>query len=504
LHAYMLRIAVPYGTLSSRQLRGLACEARKYDRGYGHFTTRQNLQLHWPKLVDVPAAMDELADVEMHCIQTSGNCIRNVTADQYAGAAADEVADPRPTCELIRQWSTLHPEFSFLPRKFKISVTGSSHDRAAIRCNDIGIQLVKNDAGELGYAFHVGGGQGRTPFIGHCINSFVPKGDLLGYLEAILRLYNEYGRRDNLWKARIKILVHHLGPQEFARQVDEEFGHISSQGDLKALEPEIARIEQYFAPPPFEPDAGDTRAIDERQKSDPAFARWLKHNTHPHKMAGYIIANISLKQIGMTPGDCTSEQMEAIADLAERCSFDEVRVSHEQNLVLPHVRKLDLVAVYDELKKHELATPNVGLISDIICCPGLDYCDLANARSIPIAQMISQRYADHARAEEIGEMRIKISGCINACGHHHVGHIGILGVDKKGTEYYQVTLGGASNEHAALGQIVGHAFKEEELPEAIDKIVDTYLDGRNSGESFLQFVKRAGLQPFKDKLYADH
>jgi sulfite reductase (NADPH) hemoprotein beta-component len=504
LHAYMLRIAIPYGTLSSRQLRGLAEIARRFDKGYGHFTTRQNLQLNWPRLTDVPDILGALAELEMHCIQTSGNCIRNVTADPYAGAIAGEIEDPRPTAELIRQWSTLHPEFSFLPRKFKIAVTGAADDdRAAIRLHDIGIEIVRSANGEPGYAIWVGGGQGRTPMLGKRLRAFLPRTELLAYLEAVLRIYNELGRRDNAYKARIKLLVHQLGAEEFGALVEAEYRALDRDGDLKRMAGEISRIAQYFAPPPFAAPRAET-TLDTRIASDSDFAAWMERNTLPHRQPGYQIVNISLKPVGGVPGDMTSAQMETVADLARAYSFDELRATHEQNLVLAHVARADLPAVYDALRGAGLATANIGLVSDIICCPGLDYCDLANARSIPIAQEMSRRFADRARAQAIGELKIKISGCINACGHHHVGHIGILGVDKKGTEYYQVTLGGSADETASLGEIVGPAFCEAELPEAIDLIVETYMAGRDDGESFLGFVRRAGLQPFKERLYADH
>ena len=498
LHAYMLRIAVPYGTLSSRQLRQLAMIARKYDRGYGHFTTRQNIQLNWPKLKDIPAILDALAQVEMHCIQTSGNCIRNVTADHYAGVAKDEIEDPRIWSEIIRQWSTFHPEFSFLPRKFKIAVTGCTTDRAAILAHDIGIRVVKNDQGETGFAVYAGGGQGRTPMIAQEMSGFVSKADLIPYLEAILRVYNRHGRRDNLFKARIKILVHTLGAEEMRKQVGEAFAAISDRTYLRLPEEEEKRIRAYFAPPPYEQiDKAETPQLD-----DPEFDRFVRINTAAHKIPHYTIVNISLKTKDIAPGDASSEQMEAIADIAEKFSFGEVRVTHEQNLTLAHVRKKDLAALWQELKKHDLATPNIGLISDQITCPGLDYCNLANARSIPIAQDIAARFADPARQEDIGAMKIKISGCMNACGHHHVGHIGILGVDKKGTEYYQVTLGGSADENTAIGKLIGPAFTEEEIVDAIENIVETYRGlRRDDQETFLETWRRVGNAPFKERLY---
>ncbi|MDP1627482.1 MAG: nitrite/sulfite reductase [Parvibaculum sp.] len=504
LHAYMLRIAVPYGTLSSKQLRMLAHIGRKYDRGYGHFTTRQNLQFNWPALKDVPDILRDLASVEMHCIQTSGNCIRNVTSDQYAGAARDELEDPRIVSEIIRQWSTFHPEFSFLPRKFKIAVSGTPDDRAAIRVHDIGIQIVENDRKEIGYEIFVGGGLGRTPMVGKKISDFVPKEDLLAYLEAILRVYNMYGRRDNIYKARIKILVHEIGADEMRRQVEAEFAEIRKTGALHLPQEEISRIEAYFRAPAYETLPDESTELNKAVLADPGFANWVKSNVAAHKMPGYAIVNISLKPIGGTPGDCSSDQMDAVADIAEKFSFDELRVTHEQNLTLAHVRKKDLHTVYEALKAHDLATANVGLITDQIACPGLDYCALANARSIPIAQRISERFADIERQHDIGELKINTSGCINACGHHHVGHIGILGVDKKGVEYYQVTLGGAADEKTAVGDIVGPAFTEEQIVDAIETIVTTYLGTRKQGERFIDTYRRVGIDPFKESLYATH
>lgn len=504
LHAYMLRVAIPYGTLSSRQLRMLAHLGRKYDRGYGHFTTRQNLQYNWPALKDMPDLLAELATVEMHAIQTSGNCIRNVTSDQYAGAAKAEIEDPRIISEVIRQWSTFHPEFSFLPRKFKIAVSGTPDDRAAIRVHDIGIQIVQDAKGNVGYEVYVGGGLGRTPMIGKKIGDFVPKEDLLAYLEAVMRVYNMYGRRDNIYKARIKILVHEIGAEEMKRQVEAEFAALKKEGALHLPLEEVARIEAYFRPPAFEDLPDESTELNKAVLADPAFANWVKSNVAEHKVPGYAIANISLKPIGGTPGDCSSDQMDAVADIAEKYSFDELRVTHEQNLTLAHVRKKDLHAVYEALKKHDLATANINLITDQIACPGLDYCALANARSIPIAQRISERFADIARQHEIGELKINNSGCINACGHHHVGHIGILGVDKKGVEYYQVTLGGAADEKTAIGDIVGPAFTEGEIVDAIEKIVNTYLGTRQDGERFIDTYRRVGIEPFKETLYAAH
>jgi sulfite reductase (NADPH) hemoprotein beta-component len=496
LHAYMLRIAIPYGTLSSRQMRKLAHIARHYDRGTGHFTTRQNLQFNWPKLIDIPAILDELADVEMHAIQTSGNCIRNVTADHFAGATAEEVADPRPYAEIIRQWSSLHPEFSFLPRKFKVAVTAAERDRAAIQVHDIGLHLKRLADGRLAFAVYVGGGQGRTPILAKKIRDDLPEEHLLSYLEAILRIYNLHGRRDNKYKARIKILVHEMGAAAFAAQVEDEWEHIRD-GALKLPQAEIDRIAAYFAPPPF--DHRPARAA--LRAPDRAFERWVTRNTHTHKQPGYAIVTISLKPIGGIPGDASAEQMEAVADLAEQYSFDEVRVTHEQNLVLPHVRIEDLHVVYDRLKAIGLAEANAGLATDIIACPGLDYCALANARSIPIAQRISERLA--ARQDQVGELKIKISGCINACGHHHVGHIGILGVEKRGEEHYQLLLGGSGAEDAALAAITGPGFGPDGIVDAVEKVVERYLELRSGpDEPFLAAYNRLGPAPFKEALYA--
>ncbi|MGC6476542.1 MAG: nitrite/sulfite reductase [Parvibaculales bacterium] len=504
LHAYMLRVAIPYGTLNSRQMDKLADIADKYDRGYGHFTTRQNIQYNWPKLEKVPDLLEELAEVEMHAIQTSGNCIRNVTADQYAGVIDGEVEDPRVISEIIRQWSTFHPEFSYLPRKFKIAVTAHENDRAAIRFHDIGIVCVTNDKGENGYEVHVGGGLGRTPFIAKKLRDFVPAQQLLAYLEAVMRVYNQAGRRDNAYKARIKILVHELGQEEMTKRVEAEFAHIDKANVLTVPEKELARIAAYFAPPAYETLEADSARFDQNLAEHADFARWVDTNIVAHKIPGYAIVNISLKPIGGIPGDASSEQMRVIADIARHYGLDEIRVTHEQNLVLPHVKKDDLKTIYDQLLAHNLATANHGLISDQIACPGLDYCDLANARSIPLAQEISNRFADIDRQKNIGELKIKISGCINACGHHHVGHIGILGVDKKGTEFYQITLGGTSDETAAIGKITGAAFTEHEVVDAIETIVETYISLREGEERFLDTYRRVGIDPFKERLYASH
>ncbi|NNH33080.1 nitrite/sulfite reductase [Rhizobium sp. SEMIA 4085] len=501
LHAYMLRIAIPYGTLSSRQMRMLAHIARTYDRGYGHFTTRQNLQFNWPKLSDMPDVLAELATVEMHAMQTSGNCIRNVTADHFAGAAADEVADPRPYAEILRQWSSVHPEFSSLPRKFKIAVTGAERDRAAIQVHDIGLHLKKNDKGEIGFAVYVGGGQGRTPMVAKLIRDFLPEEDLLSYTTAIMRVYNLHGRRDNKYKARIKILVHETGAEELARQVEVEFVQLKDT-ELKLPEKDVQAIAAYFAPPVLPERAEGWENLARWKKADPAFARWVQQNVAPHKNPDYGMVTISLKPIGGIPGDASDAQMDAVADIAEEYAFDEIRVSHEQNLILPHVALGDLEAVYRGLVAADLETANAGLITDIIACPGLDYCALANARSIPVAQEISKRFGDPARQAEIGELKIKISGCINACGHHHVGHIGLLGVEKKGAELYQITLGGSGDEHTSIGEIIGRGFEPDKVTDAIETIVDTYLCiRRDPSETFLTAYRRVGPQPFKDALY---
>ena len=501
LHAYMLRVAIPYGTLSGRQTRMLAHIARKYDKGYAHFTTRQNIQYNWPKLADVPAILADLATVEMHAIQTSGNCIRNVTSDHFAGASADEVEDPRIWSEIIRQWSTFHPEFSYLPRKFKIAVTAAPKDRAAIKVHDIGIIIRRGASGASVFDVYVGGGQGRTPLIAHMIGEGISAADLLAYLEATMRVYNQHGRRDNIYKARIKILVHQIGPDEMRRQVAAEFAEVKAQGALALPEAEITRIGAYFALPPFEPLSDQDLSAQRKTK---AFAAWHDTNVAKHKVPGYAIVTVSLKPIGGIPGDANAEQLDLIADIAERFSFDELRVSHEQNLVLAHVRQSDLFDVWKLLDASGLATANYGLISDIIACPGLDYCDLANARSINIAQAISQRFAELDRQRNIGELKLKISGCINACGHHHVGHIGILGVDKKGVEFYQITLGGSGDETASIGEILGPAFGEADVPDAIENLIDLYLGLRSPGERFLDTYRRVGIQPFREKLYAAH
>jgi len=501
LHAYMLRVAIPYGTLSSRQMRMLAHIARKYDRGYGHFTTRQNIQYNWPRLSDTPDILQELATVEMHALQTSGNCIRNVTADHFAGAAADEVADPRPYAEILRQWSSVHPEFSFLPRKFKIAVTGAERDRAAIQVHDIGLHLKKDENGRIGFAVYVGGGQGRTPMIAKKIRDFLPEEDLLSYTTAIMRVYNLHGRRDNKYKARIKILVHETGAEELARQVEVEFAALKDT-ELKLPETDIQAIATYFAPPALGNRAEGWESLARWKKTDADFARWVQQNVQPHKHPDYGMVTISLKPIGGIPGDASDAQMDAVADIAEEYAFDEIRVSHEQNLILPHVALADLEPVYRALVAAGLATANAGLITDIIACPGLDYCALANARSIPVAQEISNRFGSPERQAEIGELKIKISGCINACGHHHVGHIGLLGVEKKGAELYQITLGGSGDENTSIGEIIGRGFEPEKVTDAVETIVDTYLGlRRDKDETFLEAYRRVGPQPFKDALY---
>jgi len=494
LHAYMLRVAVPYGTLNSTQMHALADIADKYDRGYGHFTTRQNIQYNWIKLEDAGDILADLAKVEMHAIQTSGNCIRNISSDHFAGAAQDELIDPRPYAELLRQWSSFHPEFMYLPRKFKIAVIASDTDRAAMKLHDIGIQIVKNTSGELGASFFVGGGMGRTPMIAPNIREFVPLDQLVTYSEACLRVYNRYGRRDNKYKARIKILVHELGAEEYTRQVEEEFALLLEQG----IEPpfaELERIKPFFADPAFEDSA---KTVD---RSDPDFALWVDRNTNRHKHDSYVSAVISLKPVGGIPGDATAEQMHLMADLAKDYSFDELRVMHTQNIVLPHVKITDLHALWTKLDEAGLGTPNLDQIGDIIACPGLDYCSLANARSIPLAQKIAQRFDETGKGDTLGELKLKISGCINACGHHHAGHIGILGVDKKGVENYQLSLGGSEAEDTALGKITGRGFDEAGVVEAVETVTDVYLQNKQGEERFLDTYNRIGMAPFKEALY---
>ena len=501
LHAYMLRVAIPYGQLNGAKLRRLAEVATKYDRGYGHFTTRQNIQYNWVALKDIPDALNDLAEVEMHAIQTSGNCIRNVTSDHFAGAAADEVMDPRPWCEIIRQWSTFHPEFAFLPRKFKFAVTAAAHDRAAIAVHDIGLRIVKRGE-DVGFEVYAGGGQGRTPLLAALVNDFVPEAELLDYVEAIMRVYNRYGRRDNKYKARIKILVQELGPEEFTRQVEAEYAAQRRHEKIDLPQAEIDRIHAYFAPPAFDAEEG-TEAFEAAKAAEPDFAQWAEVNLHPHKQAGHASVTVSLKPIGGAAGDATDRQMALVADLAERYAYDDIRVSHAQNLVLPHVPVKHLYAIWQALDAAGLATPNESLITDLIVCPGLDYCNLANARSIPIGQAVQEVFADPKYQREIGRLHINISGCINACGHHHVGHIGILGVDRKGEEFYQISLGGRADEKAAIGAIAGPALKGEDVPGAVKRIVDTYMALRTSpDELFIDTLERAGAEPFKEALYA--
>ncbi len=504
LHAYMLRIAIPYGSLSSAQMRKLAEVGRRYDRGYGHFTTRQNIQFHWIKLEQLPDAIADLASAGLHAMQTSGNCVRNITTDQWAAVAPDEIEDPRIWAELLRQHTTMHPEFSFLPRKFKIAVTAAAHDRAAVRVHDLGLRLHRNGAGELGFEVSVGGGLCRTPFIGKTIKPFLPKCDLLSYVEAVLRVYNQFARRDNIYKARIKILVHELGAEAFAREVDAEWQTIKD-GPL-ALDPAvIAEVAARFRYPEYAELDDDPPALAALRKSDRRFNAWLDNAVTNHKMPGSAIVTLSLKPEGGTPGDATSDQMDAIADLADRFSFGEIRVGHEQNLVLPHVPQRDLPALWRALDAAQLATPNVGLVSDIISCPGLDYCSLANARSIPIAQELTRRFRDLDLARDLGRLHINISGCINACGHHHVGHIGILGVEKNGEEFYQITLGGRADEHAELGALLGPAVPYAQVVDVIEEVVAAYVELRERpDETFLETVKRLGVEPFKERVYAAH
>jgi sulfite reductase (NADPH) hemoprotein beta-component len=502
LHAYMLRIAIPYGTLSSEQLRMLAHVARRYDRGYGHFTTRQNIQFHWIKLAELPDAMADLASVGMHGMQTSGNCVRNITTDQWAGVAPDEIEDPRVLAEVIRQHVTLHPEFTFMPRKFKIAVGASSHDRAALRVHDLALRLHRNEAGEVGFEVMVGGGLGRTPFLAKTIKPFLHKRDILSYVEAILRTYNQFGRRDNIYKARIKILVHELGVEAFAKEVEAEWQSIKD-GAL-ALDPAVvAEIAGRFRYPDYQRLDDSTPELAAARKADRQFDAWVGNSVANHKVPGYAIVTLSLKPEGGTPGDATAAQMDAIADLADRYSFGEIRVGHEQNLVLPHVAQRDLPALWRALDAIGVAVPNVNLVSDIISCPGLDYCSLANARSIPIAQEITRRFRNGDLARELGRLHINISGCINACGHHHVGHIGILGVEKNGEEFYQITLGGKADENATLGTLIGPAVPYAQVADVVEDIAAAYLELRQRpDELFIDTVKRTGVEPFRERVYA--
>ena len=500
-HAPMFRISIPYGLLSTVQLRKLADIARRYDRGYGHFSTRQNLQLNWPRLEDVPDILAELASVEMHAIQTSGNDVRNITSDHFAGVACDEVVDPRPYCELIRQWAALHPEFAYLPRKFKIAITGATSDRTAVFLHDIGLVLVQNEAGDVGFRVIVGGGQGRTPAIGHVIREFLPRAEILNYLDAILRIYNRFGRRDNKWKARIKILVKERTPARFARDVDEEWTHLAG-GDATVPDAEFHRLASYFTAPPYEDAEDDEAALKSALADNRAFGKWVARNVHPHRVAGYAIVTLSLKRTGVPPGDATSAQMDAIADLADRYAFGEVGVSHEQNLILRDVRQRDLFDLWSALRPLGLATPNIGLLTDIVCCPGGDFCSLANAKSIPIAEAIQRRFDDLDYLHDIGEIDLNMSGCMNACGQHHIGHIGILGVDKNGAEWYQVSIGGAQGNDAALGKVIGPSFAAVDMPDVVERLIGTYVEHRHGDERFIDTVRRIGIDPFKERVYA--
>ncbi|NND83085.1 MAG: nitrite/sulfite reductase [Gammaproteobacteria bacterium] len=500
LHAHMLRVSIPYGLLNSEQLRSLAYVARKYDRGYGHFTTRQNIQFNWPELADVPDILEDLSKVEMHAMQTSGNCIRNISSDQYAGVATDEIIDPRPYCEIIRQWSTLHPEFYWLPRKFKIAITGATEDRAAVQFHDIGLQVCHNEAGEVGFTVYVGGGLGRTPVVGRVIREFLPRADILSYCDAILRVYNLHGRRDNKNKARIKILVKSLGIEAFRDQVEAEWQH-SKGGELTLHDADFETMAGFFPAPAYQQlPAGDERVAKWRQL-DTRFAAWYDNNIVAHRQSGYRIVNISLKEHGVAPGDATDEQMQALADIAEQYSFGEVRVTHEQNLVLADVREQDLLEVWKALDAQRLATPNIGSVNDMICCPGLDFCSLANATSIDIAKQINERFDDFAELYDIGEVKLKMSGCMNACGHHHIGHIGILGVDKKGEEWYQLTLGGDGSNAATLGTHLGPAIAKPKVADAISDILTVYRDQRDDDERLLDTFRRIGVEPFKERVY---
>jgi sulfite reductase (NADPH) hemoprotein beta-component len=502
LHAYMLRVAIPYGTLSSAQLRTLAHIARRYDRDYGHFTTRQNLQFNWIKLSDLPDVMADLAEAGLHGMQTSGNCVRNITTDQWAGVAPDEIEDPRIYAEILRQHCTMHPEFSFLPRKFKIAVTAATHDRAAVRVHDIGLRLHRNGAGEVGFEVVVGGGLGRTPFVGKTVKPFLHKRDLVSYIEAILRVYNQYGRRDNIYKARIKILVHELGVEKFASEVEAEWQSIKD-GPLAIGPPLLNDVASRFKYPVYERLSDQPPELERAKSVKPQVDRWFRNSVSPHKVSGYAIVTLSLKPEGAPPGDATADQMDAIANLAERYSFGEIRVGHEQNLVLPHVPQRDLPALWEALDRIGVATPNVGLVSDIIACPGLDYCSLANTRSIPVAQELTRRFKSLEAQRGIGRLHINISGCINACGHHHVGHIGILGVEKNGEEFFQITLGGRADEKAELGALLGPAVPYEEVADVIEDVVAAYIEFRERpNELFVDTVKRLGVEPFKERVYA--
>lgn len=502
IHAHMLRVSIPYGLVSSEQMRSLAYVARKYDRGYGHFTTRQNIQYNWPELADVPDILDDLSKVEMHAIQTSGNCIRNISSDQYAGVATDEIIDPRPYCEIIRQWSTLHPEFYWLPRKFKIAITGATTDRAAVQFHDIGLEVVHNENQEIGFRVYVGGGLGRTPVVGKIIKEFLPREDILSYCEAILRVYNLHGRRDNKYKARIKILVNAMGIDGFRDEVDAEWAHFK-EGELKLHDHDFETMAGFFPAPDYvNLDGGDTR-VEKWLGLDTKFAAWYKNNTADHRVSGYRIVNVSLKEHGVAPGDATDQQMDAMADIAEQYSFGEIRVTHEQNLVLADVEEANLLEVWKALVAQRLATPNIGSVNDMICCPGLDFCSLANASSISIAKQINEKFDDFNELYDIGEVKLKMSGCMNACGHHHVGHIGILGVDKKGEEWYQLTVGGDASNQATLGTRLGPAIAKDKVSDAISDILEVYRHQRSDDERLLDTFRRIGVDPFKERVYAE-
>ncbi|HCL42457.1 MAG TPA: sulfite reductase [Pseudomonas sp.] len=500
-YAPMLRVAIPYGLISARQVRKLAMIARQYDKGYVHFSTRQNVQFNWPALEDVPDILAHLAEVQMHAIQTSGNCIRNTTTDQFAGVAADELVDPRPWCEIIRQWSTFHPEFAFLPRKFKIAVNGAEADRAAIGVHDIGLNVVRNEAGEIGFRVLVGGGLGRTPIVGSQICEFLPWQHLLTYLDAILRVYNRYGRRDNKYKARIKILVKALTPEVFAEKVAAEWAH-TKDGPATLTQQELDRVAGHFSAPAYEQFSGDDADYLAKREAEKGFNNWALRNVHAHKVPGYAAVTLSLKPTAVAPGDADDKQLDAIADLADQFSFGELRVTHQQNLVLADVRQSDLYALWQACRKHGFATPNIGLLTDIICCPGGDFCALANAKSIPIAEAIQRTFDDLDYLHDIGDLDLNISGCMNACGHHHVGHIGVLGVDKKGQEFYQVSIGGNSGRDASIGQILGPSFSAEDMPSVMTKVIDVYIENRTPEEQFLDTFKRIGMAPFKERVYA--
>ncbi len=502
IHAHMLRVSIPYGLLNSDQMRALAYVARKYDRGFGHFTTRQNIQYNWPELADVPDILDDLSKVEMHAIQTSGNCIRNISSDHYAGVATDEIIDPRPYCEIIRQWSTLHPEFYWLPRKFKIAVTGATTDRAAVKFHDIGLEVVYNDKRDIGFRVYVGGGLGRTPVIGKVIKEFLPREDILSYCEAILRVYNLHGRRDNKYKARIKILVNAMGIDDFRNEVDAEWAHFN-HGELKLDDADFTTMANFFPKPAYEELESDNEYLAKWLNLDDRFAAWYKSNTVEHRQTGYRIVNVSLKEHGVAPGDATDEQMDALADIAEQYSFGEIRVTHEQNLVLADVREQDLLDVWRALDEVTLATANIGSVNDMICCPGLDFCSLANASSISIAKQINEKFEDFEELYDIGEVKLKMSGCMNACGHHHVGHIGVLGVDKKGEEWYQLTVGGDASNEAALGTHLGPAIAKDKVGDAVSDILDVYRAQRNDDERLLDTFRRIGVEPFKEKVYSE-